>query len=756
MLVTVTSTKLTIANGTDSTVFYGLDIISASIAKSTGNRNPPTDIWQVALKLTGGAKEAYGDVYTIDLNGVQNQPTWTNDERGAEAAVVAIRPMIRNVSSGGGGGGQVDSIVPGNGIDVDATDPVNPIVSAKVDGVTIGFNGLGELEVAEIPVGNTLFVDIVNGDDATGERGNLAKPYQTMNAAKQDALAGDRIEVGPGTYPETTNIWKSGVAWSFSNNTTVSVTINDGGVSGTCTVDGFADFTSSGSQVVDLSGTSTLSIKCKRIGPLGYSELWCSVDGGSELTIEADHIDGVASVLNGVVNHTSITATGGASVVGGNDAKAYIHVETSIRNGYFYTVDPSGDHLIEVDCQDIEADEISSSGGLIRFLSSNIVAQYAGFDSGLVEFINCDITTLNGIQLLDYLSNSRSLRAIRSSVGSISDNGSSPIEVSGSNPVSIHLEESTIVALGSNNSITTVNPITITSYGSAVNNALGADITAEGDLFCDQGGPADGQVATANADGTWSWGAGASSGITQLTGDGTAGPGSGSQAFTLATVNSNVGSFGSATESLTLTANAKGLITAVSAQTVTPAVGSITGLGTGVSTALSNNADSASGFVTQSGGDSRYLLASDELISVLGSTQTTTSATLVDCTGFSVSVDANSNYQVEGFILFQSASATNGIWMSVNGPTIGTGTVAINFSIPSSATANQARNIIAYDGGSATTDVPALNTTYFALMNGTYITGATAGTLQFRFASEGAGTTVRIMVGSSLRLRKVA
>lgn len=399
----------------------------------------------------------------------------------------------------------MDTIVPGDGIDVDATDPVNPIVSAKVDGATIGFNGSGEIEINEIPVGNTLFVDAVNGNDSTAEPGNLAKPFLTMEAAKSASSAGDVIEVGPGTYAETTNIWKDGVSWYFRDNTVLSVTINDGGVGGTCAIDGRGDFTSSGSQVVDLTGGSDLSIKCKRIGPLGFTELWCAVDGGSSVTIEADHIDGVASVSDGLVNHTSITATGGASVTGGSDGKAYIHVETSITNGYFYTVDPDGDHLIEVDCPNIFADEISSSGGTIRFMSSVIVAQYAGFDSGLAEFINCDIVTLNGIQLIDYLSNSRSLRLIRSSVGSISDNGSSPIEVSGSNPVFIHLEESVIVALGSNDSITSVNPITITTYGSAINNALGSGITSEGDLFYDQGGPSGGQVATANADGTWSW-----------------------------------------------------------------------------------------------------------------------------------------------------------------------------------------------------------------------------------------------------------
>lgn len=64
-------------------------------------------------------------------------------------------------------------------------------------------------------------------------------------------------------------------------------------------------------------------------------------------------------------------------------------------------------------------------------------------------------------------------------------------------------------------------------------------------------------------------------------------------ALTLATVNSNVGSFGSATQCVALTTNGKGLITAASAVTCTPAIASVTGLGTGVATALGTNIGSA-------------------------------------------------------------------------------------------------------------------------------------------------------------------
>jgi len=88
--------------------------------------------------------------------------------------------------------------------------------------------------------------------------------------------------------------------------------------------------------------------------------------------------------------------------------------------------------------------------------------------------------------------------------------------------------------------------------------------------------------------------------ITALTGDVTA-SGPGSVAATLATVNTNVGSFGSATQTGTFTVNGKGLITATSNTTVTPAVGSITGLGTGVATALGVNTGTAGAFVVNGG-----------------------------------------------------------------------------------------------------------------------------------------------------------
>jgi hypothetical protein len=53
---------------------------------------------------------------------------------------------------------------------------------------------------ANVPVGATLRVDAVNGNDATAMRGDWNRPYLTVSNAVSNAQVGDRIAVGPGRY----------------------------------------------------------------------------------------------------------------------------------------------------------------------------------------------------------------------------------------------------------------------------------------------------------------------------------------------------------------------------------------------------------------------------------------------------------------------------------------------------------------------------------------------------------------------------
>jgi len=133
--------------------------------------------------------------------------------------------------------------------------------------------------------------------------------------------------------------------------------------------------------------------------------------------------------------------------------------------------------------------------------------------------------------------------------------------------------------------------------------------------------------------------------IGTITGDATSagssfnGSANNTNALTFATVNSNVGSFGSATQSGTFTVNGKGLITAASSVTVTPAISSVTGLGTGVATFLATptSANFAAAITNETGGGGLVVLNNSPtiitpLLTSLTSGTTNDSLVVVDAT----------------------------------------------------------------------------------------------------------------------------
>jgi len=85
-------------------------------------------------------------------------------------------------------------------------------------------------------LGNILFV-AETGDDSTGTKGDINKPYRNLYAAKSASTSGDTVYVFPGTWTydnrnsagnpyngqvdELVNLWKDGVSYYFSPNSKV-------------------------------------------------------------------------------------------------------------------------------------------------------------------------------------------------------------------------------------------------------------------------------------------------------------------------------------------------------------------------------------------------------------------------------------------------------------------------------------------------------------------------------------------------------
>lgn len=133
---------------------------------------------------------------------------------------------------------------------------------------------------------------------------------------------------------------------------------------------------------------------------------------------------------------------------------------------------------------------------------------------------------------------------------------------------------------------------------------------------------------------------------------------------------------------------------------------------------------------------------------------TNNTTTLANVTGLALALATNSTYQIDGQVMFQTAATTTGIRLTQTVPT--GATVVAQWNTPTSLTASTLANQRAVDAGATTTAIDTANANTLATTSILVITGATAGNLQIRFASEVAGSNAVIKAGSNLVAIKVA
>ncbi len=385
-------------------------------------------------------------------------------------------------------------VVSVTGLDTDNTDPQNPIIQIATGAGISGDGTSGNpltVTGSSILTGNVAYVDIVNGDDMTGAVGNAGLPYATPLAAQSDAPAGTTIVVLPGAYTSVDPLGKDGVNWYFMPGaslafTGVGWTLPVTGPTQSFGVFGYGEFNAPSAQVLSLSTPSNVTISCRSIAGLvstvtgGNTVINCETitmqqgmgfSAGTHLitattitpgsTIAGLSVSGTARVtVNGILTSTSTVET-----LNVNGAGAFFTLNGSVEAG-------SGSTMTYV--FDMGGGNVIINGNVYHRGLGHAIRQASGALSISNGYIRTTTGSTNAIQRTTSGGNTRLYN------------------------VSLESTTTSIVA-------TTTAFIRCAGVYSNAGLGPGAGVTISGSYHIYDNSITAGQVATANADGTWSW-----------------------------------------------------------------------------------------------------------------------------------------------------------------------------------------------------------------------------------------------------------
>jgi hypothetical protein len=385
-------------------------------------------------------------------------------------------------------------VVSVTGLDTDNTDPQNPIIQIATGAGISGDGTPGSpltVTGSSVLTGNVAYVDIVNGDDLTGAVGNAGLPYATPLAAQSDATAGTTIVVMPGAYTSVDPLGKDGVNWYFMPGasfafTGVGWTLPVTGPTQTFGVFGYGEFNAPAAQILSLSTPSNVTINCRTLAGL------VSTVTNGDTVIDCDTITMQQGMGFSAGTHviTARTITPGSSVAGmtiSGTARVTVNgtltstssVETLNVNGAgaFFTLNGSveaGSGSTMTYVFDMGGGNVVINGNVYHRGAGHAIRQASGSLSVNNGYIRTTTGSTNAIQRTTVFGNTWLAN------------------------VSLQSTTDSIVA-------TSAAFIRCAGVYSTTGLGPGVGVTISGSYHIYDNSITVGQVATANADGTWSW-----------------------------------------------------------------------------------------------------------------------------------------------------------------------------------------------------------------------------------------------------------